>query len=350
MQRYLEAWLPIISRFQGKVFFLDGFAGPGRYNEGEPGSPVIALDTIRNHTYLQTGKRNCQFSFAFIEQEPKRFESLESIIEGLSPDLPPWVTTQTLCDEFDPYLNRVLQFAEENNRRLAPTFAFIDPFGYSGIPLSTLVRLAQHERCEVLITFMYQSINRFVTEEKIAPRLNELYGCEDWRPVQDMTEPDERQEFLIGLYKNQLINTVGFKYVRAFAMTDINNSLLYYLVFGTSNKLGLSKMKQAMWKVDPGGGEIFSDYTAAQGPTLFEPTPDLANLQAIIVKQFGGGGTVSIEAIEDYVLFETPYSEAMHLKQGTLKPLEMARRLEVISGRKKNRPGDYPKGTILVIK
>jgi three-Cys-motif partner protein len=45
LRRYLGAWFPIlVSRgFVRRVLFLDGFAGPGIYRGGEPGSPIIAM-------------------------------------------------------------------------------------------------------------------------------------------------------------------------------------------------------------------------------------------------------------------------------------------------------------------
>ena len=46
LKEYLKAWMPILSRQSARVhapgrevLFVDGFAGPGRYSGGEPGSP-----------------------------------------------------------------------------------------------------------------------------------------------------------------------------------------------------------------------------------------------------------------------------------------------------------------------
>ena len=49
LKKYLEAWFPIINRYNRKIIYIDGFCGPGRYSGGEPGSPVIALDVAMNH-------------------------------------------------------------------------------------------------------------------------------------------------------------------------------------------------------------------------------------------------------------------------------------------------------------
>jgi hypothetical protein len=73
LKRYLNAWLPILGSWAGRVVFIDGFAGPGRYSGGEPGSPVIALQTFstilisrrrarggRSSSYSSSGTRSVQ--------------------------------------------------------------------------------------------------------------------------------------------------------------------------------------------------------------------------------------------------------------------------------------------------
>jgi three-Cys-motif partner protein len=46
---YLDAWLPIMGTQFGRILFIDGFAGPGKYEDGEPESPIIALNALENH-------------------------------------------------------------------------------------------------------------------------------------------------------------------------------------------------------------------------------------------------------------------------------------------------------------
>jgi len=55
-KRYLDAWWPIMlqssakeGRLWPRVTYLDAFAGPGRYLDGEEGSPVFALDRLLGH-------------------------------------------------------------------------------------------------------------------------------------------------------------------------------------------------------------------------------------------------------------------------------------------------------------
>ena len=44
LKAYLNAWFPILGTSEQRVIFLDGFAGPGVYKDGQPGSPIIAID------------------------------------------------------------------------------------------------------------------------------------------------------------------------------------------------------------------------------------------------------------------------------------------------------------------
>src|SRR5436305_15157217 len=85
---YLKAWMPILSRRYGassrkprEILFIDGFAGPGRYEGGEDGSPIIAIKAALNYPRLL----QLPISFLFIEQDEPRFLQLTEAIESLKP-------------------------------------------------------------------------------------------------------------------------------------------------------------------------------------------------------------------------------------------------------------------------
>ncbi|MEX2751159.1 MAG: three-Cys-motif partner protein TcmP [Candidatus Freyarchaeota archaeon] len=71
LQNYLKAWLPILSTIEERIIYLDGFAGPGIYTDGEFGSPVIALQTAVNHNLRE---RFREIIFIFIEKDTRRAE------------------------------------------------------------------------------------------------------------------------------------------------------------------------------------------------------------------------------------------------------------------------------------
>jgi three-Cys-motif partner protein len=49
-ERYLGAWwAKLLQSSFPRVTYVDAFAGPGRYLDGEPGSPIMVLDQLLHH-------------------------------------------------------------------------------------------------------------------------------------------------------------------------------------------------------------------------------------------------------------------------------------------------------------
>jgi three-Cys-motif partner protein len=342
LEKYLQAWLPIMAKHNGSIHFLDGFAGPGSYENGERGSPLIALDTLINHPHFQKPFHQRRVLFTFVEKDHERAVALEAVLEDYR--LPPWITTNVLEGAFAPVANELLDELDAQGKRLAPTFAFLDPFGFKDIPLSLVARIARNLRCECFITFMYEEINRFLSHPALGSQYDELFGTTRWREILDEHDPVTRRDRIADLYRRQLQGKAGFRYVREFQMINKSNRTDYFLYFGTNNLEGLSQMKQAMWKADPGGGEAFSDRTNPDQITLFQPEPNLLSLRKLLGDHFRTRGWIPIEAVEQFVLVETSFSEVMHLKIKTLRPMERLPSIEV-QGEPGRRRGYYPPKT-----
>lgn len=82
LRRYLQAWFPKLTRYHGRVVFVDGFAGPGRYAGGELGSPLVAIEVVVQHQQDLSGK---ELIFLFVEEDRERFEFLVREIEKANP-------------------------------------------------------------------------------------------------------------------------------------------------------------------------------------------------------------------------------------------------------------------------
>jgi three-Cys-motif partner protein len=189
LKRYLGAWFPILSNREGRVIYLDGFAGPGIYTGGDLGSPVIALQTAVNHVLLPRFK---EIKFLFIEKDKARAQKLTQVLEEHFPTLPPNIKYSVYDDEFAPTFEQGLNELEKQGANLAPTFAFLDPFGFSGLPMKLIGRLLKCDKCEVLISFMTGFIRRF-NDELREDALNELFATDEWKKsVKLMTQTQER--------------------------------------------------------------------------------------------------------------------------------------------------------------
>lgn len=322
LQKYLNSWLPIITRWNGRVLFIDGFAGPGEYIGGKPGSPIIALEAIIKHKFLLTSN----MVLFFIEKDRKRCEHLKKMVETL--DKPKNINIIVEQGEFDKTLSRALDLLEEQKKKIAPALVFIDPFGFTGIPLSLIKRIMENQKCEVMITFMYEEINRFIGLEKLWPSLEETFGTDTWRAVISEKNPKQRSEMLHNIYRDQLKNKADIKFVRSFKMKNKMNKDDYFLFFGTNNILGLKKIKEAMWKIDETGAFEFSDATYSPSqPTLFSNEPNFYLLKKIIINNFKKQ-VVKIGDLEYFVITKTPFRET-HYKSKILAKMEKAAKPEL---------------------
>ncbi len=298
LRKYLDAWFPILNMYNKRIVYVDGFSGPGRYTGGEPGSPIIALEAARTHRANLVG----ELVFLFVEERADRAAHLKSEIAALTRPAHFKITVEQ--GAFADKLGKALDELDRDRSQIAPTFALIDPFGFSGIPYALIQRLLSKEKCEVLITFMVDSINRWLThpDSNIKSHIVETFGTIDALGFAEGT--GDRTAALRNLYQKQLEKAA--KFVRYFELCDRDGRAVYYLFFATNNPLGHLKMKEAMWKVDPLGDFSFSDSTDPNQHVLFSD-PSVASLVSDLVSKFRGAGQIAVGRVEEHVNDKTAY-------------------------------------------
>ncbi len=267
LAEYWNAWLPILGSSHEGVNYLDAFAGPGEYRGHEPGSPIIVLEGARDHKFASAVRG---VTFAFIEKRKDRRDHLDDLIKARlsSKPLPPtwkWFTRQ---GEFATEFDREVAKLRAEGRALAPTLAFIDPFGTAGFPLASVRSILGFRSCEVMVTFMVGFAKRFLTELNL-PMLDGLFGTREWEGAKDLHDP-ERTDYLIGLYARQLRSVCRAKWVLSFEMRPTAGAVLYHLFFATNNREGFHKIKEAMLKVGSKGDYCFVDTTDPNQRTMLE--------------------------------------------------------------------------------
>jgi three-Cys-motif partner protein len=268
VRRYLFLWFRILGTRSNRLTYIDGFSGPGRYLNSEQSSPTAALTGAKAafDELVRSGRAPKEWFFYFIEKEPEFSSRLQTVIsEAVPPKEFKWdVQTGT----FEEKLNGILDEIKILPGGIPPTFAFIDPFGATGVPFSHVAEILKHRSCEVLINLDSDGIGRLAAAqaiEKNQKNLDAIFGGDMWRSA---LEPHAKLPLLcsqvLALYKSRLRSLPGVEYFFAFAMRSKREMLNYHLVFASQHWLGLEKMKETMKAVDQSGSYSFSDDTVGQ--------------------------------------------------------------------------------------
>jgi hypothetical protein len=191
-----------------------------------------------------------------------------------------------------------------------PLFVLLDSFGGPDIPFSLLQELGRYPRTEVMVTFEPGFLTRFAENHDGHRQLGDAaFGSQEWQAV--FQQPSSHKFTFLREQYRAALREAGFTHTLYFEMIDEGNRKLY-LIFGTRHELGLEKMKDAMWMVDPSYGVRYRDPRDTQQQMLdlvFDP--DTAPLRRILrdfISEDPDGRT--IPELKRYTLLETMYRPA----------------------------------------
>ncbi len=340
LEEYAKAWTAILSHQSGKhpgrkeeLLFVDGFAGPGAYKDREPGSPILAVKLLVEHTrdfptpvrllFIEKDTHRCEHLKHLLKQWDKRIRACQRISR-----------IDVVCEDCARVLHGEIDRVEEQGGRLGPAFFFLDQFGWSHVPLNLIARIMTHPVCEVLSYLNWNRLNQFMPDTAKWSTISAVFGGKEWQPAVRLPQ-QERRGFMLNAYKSALHSRAGAKFVLDFAMRDAHGHLIYWLFFCTNSLRGLEVMKTAMWKIDRSGGLCFSDNDdPAQLRLLAEyDSHALARELARVL----AGRTMTIAQVHEHVLVRTP----AHAHKPALKELELQGCLEVVDPPTKRRKGTF---------
>src|ERR1041385_8112742 len=118
VQRYLYLWFSIMGRSNRPLVYIDGFAGPGRYENSDQSSPTAALKAARaaianGGDAMQTER----FVFRFIEKDFA--DDLRNVIAGTEWPKPFDVKVEERT--FQEYMEAALAKVRASRKALPPT-------------------------------------------------------------------------------------------------------------------------------------------------------------------------------------------------------------------------------------
>lgn len=366
LEKYTIPWMRkiILNKYGSqKCLLIDGFAGQGIYDNDKKGSPIIMIEAAMDF-YGQAVEREWGKPKILIylnELDTDNHKHLISNIERLGFESMDnkWFTSEdfnsiTIMVEnktFEDFFSEILNIGEGNT--LIPSFCFVDPFGFSQTPFRLFKDYLKNENSELLINFIYEHTNRFITHpnEKVRNHISTHMGLVGLNDLSDKVaglEADVRKKIIIETYTNNILGETDAVHVKHFDIKK-NSKTKMILFYATKNINGLKLMKETMWKHDETGLFTYDDkqqMIQLDFETILstDKKMHITLLSESIYDNFSTRKNIACEDIEAFTLIETIYPLANFVKPA-LKILEEQGKIGNFRGRKKIKT--YPAKTLM---
>lgn len=246
LKNYLQALaFKVLRHFD--ITYVDGFSGPWKTETEDfsDSSFMISINVLKDAQKViqeQTGRRpkiRCFFS----ENNREAYRKLESAIAPHN-DPERNFEIRTYCGEFEDAISDIQNFIGTSFPLL-----FIDPTGWTGYSFDKIKILFDRQKCEVLINFMYDFVNRAASmnDPKTVASLNPILGGANWQNRLDPTIT--RGRAVEKLFRETLREAGDFDYV---VSTKIDRATAdrphFFIVYGTKSHNGLETFREIEYR------------------------------------------------------------------------------------------------------
>lgn len=257
LEQYLRQWATIIGNNFSQGYYIDCFAGRGRYHKDGikdcvPGSPLLA-QKIASEVQAQKRKKGKTFKLKIIaiEADKDNIRSLNKFLKEGDPEGE--VDIKTEHGEFQEILPTIMRGIASN-----PVFFFVDPYGIK-IPKETLDlvidRAAGQGKTEIFLNYMSMGVKRVagltktVEHHKESIRLRALKGLDRLDMLfGDRSWIDKEGRELLTHFAGQVLRR-GFKLILNFDVPYPDRSGTFYnLIFATNNLVAKKIMSHILTK------------------------------------------------------------------------------------------------------
>ncbi|MFD8254020.1 three-Cys-motif partner protein TcmP [Streptomyces werraensis] len=281
-----------------RVVYLDGYAGEGRYENGEPASAEIAL-RVASHFRARHG---ITLECFFTESQAKSFERLHQVVEHYRAG---GVLAHSRRGEVDGVLDSVIQRAAH-----IPLFLFLDPCGLV-LPQDRLVDVLARQRpqnwppTELLMNFSMMAVWRLgghvrspKGNDRSLKRFDDVCGGTWWREYfAEAASPSARDgaaedaiEAVAAEYARRLAVRTGMRVQSVPVSHAPHKRAVYRLVFATRSPYGLwvfgdtaARARTEWWKTLELQEEQNEPDTLFPVVSVLRPDPEVVEKEAVPV-------------------------------------------------------------------
>lgn len=235
-----------------RVVVYDAYSGPGRYEDDEPGSPELLVDTAIAMAELRS------VHSVFSEKDTGYCERLSAMLKekGLDP-----ATYDVRVGPVEDHMDAVIAQAGD-----LPLFVFLDPFGVN-IPFERVVHVLKSRdkpgyysqflqpKTELLMNFSYEAVRRISgvlrSEKEYAARAGQINTLDtalggDWWHALARDEPKGWVEQVLDGYADRVGKEAHCGYITADVADSLKASPVYELILFTRHMDGYWEMARSM--------------------------------------------------------------------------------------------------------
>lgn len=301
IQSYMPAFVEKVKKRKQPILLIDAFAGPGTFDDGKPGSPLILCRAASRTT--------ANWHAVFINRNDTHHKELGAVLakEGWNSN------TTTVCGDARQYLTDLHRNLTEES-----LFLYLDPFGLKGCDFQVIrpyvERAIRGHIVEVIVNLSMPTLHRLATSQAIAdgrrddPRivtlnrvLTRALGGSWWQPIMWTNDTNSRQkeELVVKQYINQLSEWLpygGYCPVQERGETAVK----YYITYTTGHPDGLALMNEAMLKAY--GQYIFNPQEGQTSLWNWETGRDTSGLRDTIMSTIHQHPRRTRDEIWSYIL------------------------------------------------
>lgn len=250
LSKYMRPYLLKVSKLGKPIILIDAFAGPGKFEDGSAGSPLILCQAAQKHL------KNQEYLTIFVNQEATHHEKLSYVLSSFD-------NVITIFGNAEKFLAKVQNILKDHT-----VFLYLDPFGLKGCELSSVIKpflqRNQAYSTEIVVNLSIQTVHRFAAHKAVYKgksndplirsrhaQLTKALGGDYWKNIllsNNPKTPEEKAEEIMARYRKNILN-LGSK--EAFSgycpvREKESSAIKYYVTFYSRHEDAMILMNDIM--------------------------------------------------------------------------------------------------------
>ena len=248
--QYMPPYLAKVGKLGKPIILIDAFAGPGKFEDGAAGSPLIICQAADQRV------RDSYFAI-FVNRDKKHHDRLSHVLSSFI-DLKKAIPMHGTADAL---LAKVQEVLSDQT-----VFLYLDPFGLKGCEFSVIEPFIRRDRAystEIIVNLSIPTMHRLAARKAVAAgradepriqafhkRLTSVLGGDYWKDIlwDDSKESEAKAEEVMGVYRDRIL---GLEEPRAFSGScpvreKEGSGIKYYVTFYSRHRDAMLLMNDAM--------------------------------------------------------------------------------------------------------